>query len=277
MPWRGVLFVLLLSALGAGPLRAADLAFAWVTDTHIVTTDTVSTPGAPTLRLGEALRQINAKPDLQFLVHSGDTVEQPTPAQFAAFLEVMKPAIPWYPIAGNHDVGNVSTSGSLARWLALGTGRGDGKAEYYGITPDGAAFFVLNGFPGDPKDPAMKDRAEDQLRAMDLFFASHAGAPFKAVFAHPPLFIRTMDEKDEYFNVHQPLRARIAEIMRKHGVRDWLSGHRHLMDKVTDAAAGVTVWSQPSLAFAIGKGSRMGYCVFRVRGGALEREFVEVK
>jgi 3',5'-cyclic AMP phosphodiesterase CpdA len=256
---------------------AADLAFAWITDTHIVTTDTVSTPGAPTLRLQTALRQINARPELQFLVHSGDTVETPLPEQFAAFLAVMKPSIPWYPVAGNHDIGNVSTSASLSRWLGLGLGRGDEEREYYGFVRDGAAFFALNGFPGNPKTPAMKEHTEEQLRAMDAFFASHADAPFKAVLAHPPLFIRSMDEKDEYFNVHQPLRGRLAQIMQKHGVRDWLSGHRHLMDKVTDAATGVTVWSQPSLAFAIGKGSRMGFCVFRVRGGTLEREFVEVK
>jgi hypothetical protein len=90
------------------------------------------------------------------------------------------------------------------------------------------------------------------------------------------LFIRSAGEPDEYFNVRQPLRGNLVRILWRHGVKTWLSGHRHLMDKVTDPETGITVYSQPSLAFAIGKGSRMGFCMFHLTRDGIEREFIPV-
>jgi serine/threonine-protein phosphatase CPPED1 len=270
----GTLLLGLLVWLAAATAAAEPFSFAWITDTHVVTTDPLGKDYDRTLLLSEALKAIESE-KADFIIHGGDTVEKPAdPQQLAVFAATMRPSVPWYPIPGNHDIGNSPNEANIGRWIATGFGRGDSKLEYYGFTHKGAAFFVLNTFADESTATGMMKRAEDQLAAADSFFAAHADAKIKVLCGHAPIFLKAPDEKDEYFNIKQPYRAKLLALMDKHGVKYYLSGHRHLDSNVT-APNGLTVMAQTALSFQLGTDKRKGWYLFRVdNGGKLTREFM---
>lgn len=270
---------LLCPFVSPGAARAADdtFRFAYFTDPHIATTDTVCMSAEDAKRrFSSAVAEVNARTDLAFVLFGGDATEFPKADEQGQFVELAKFAKPWYPVPGNHDIGNTFTLRLMNQWLDLGMGRGEAKREYYGFTHGSAAFFALNAFPADPNDAAAVLRVSDMLRECDEFFAANKDAAHKIILAHPPLFIKHAGETDGYFNVPTHLRTRILEVLRRHGVKHWLSGHRHLTDQVTDSETGITVYSNPSTAFAIGEGEKMGYAIFTVGKNGLQREIVTI-
>lgn len=273
----GLLFPFLGSA-GARAAAADDtFRFAFLTDSHVATTDTVCMIAADAkTRFSRAVAEVNAREDVAFVVFGGDATEYPKADEQSEFVELAKFTKPWYPVPGNHDIGNTFTLRLVNQWLDLGLGRGEAKREFYGFTHGNAAFFAINAFPADTKDAAAGLRATEMLRECDEFFAANKDAAHKIILAHPPLFIKHAGETDGYFNVPTHLRTRILEVLKRHGVKYWLSGHRHLTDQATDTETGITVFSQPSTAFAIGEGEKMGYAVFTVGKDGLKREIVTI-
>ncbi len=272
-----ITFVALAGLGNAKSSDSSEFKFGFLSDTHLGTTDTTSTPGAPTLRMKKAVDEMNGRDDLEFVIFGGDATIEPYPEQQAAFKETAKFKQPWYPVAGNHDVGNIISMKLVDQWIDLGMGRGEPARDYYGFTHGDAAFYVLDAFPANEKDTTGTAHVEAMLKACDEFFAKHEDAKHKILLAHPPLFIKTLSEPDEYFNIKTPLRMKIADIMKRRDVKTWLSGHRHLTDKVTDEESGITVWSQPSSDYPIGEGQKAGYAIFTLGDEGLTQEFIELK
>jgi predicted MPP superfamily phosphohydrolase len=265
------------AAGAAAKTTTGTLRFAWISDPHISTLDTVTTPGAHTVRFLRALDELNRRADVDLLILGGDLTEKTgDPAEQDAFQKCMeRNRIPAHFVPGNHDIGNDSQRTKLDQWLARGLGGGTPPREYHGFTRGDAAFFIINTFACDSKDTDVLRRADDQLRAMEEFFAANRGASHKFVCGHAPLFVKTPDEPKEYFNIAPAYRARIVEAMRRSGVREYLAAHRHGDYEVE--AGGMTVRTQAATSFFVGKPAPLGYYVFTLSPTGMQREFVAVQ
>jgi DNA repair exonuclease SbcCD nuclease subunit len=273
-----------LVSLAAAPSRAAAAEpaaavtrFAWISDPHISTLDTATTPGGYTARFTRALDELNRRGDIDFLLLGGDLTEKTgDPAEQDACQKCMeRNRIPTHYVAGNHDIGNDSSGAKVEQWVARGVGGGEPPREYYGFTHDGAAFFIINTFACDSKETDVLRRADDQLREMDAFFAANRGAAHKLVCGHAPLFTKVPDEPKQYFNIAPAYRARIMDAMRKNGVREYLAAHRHGDYEVE--ADGITVRTQAATSFLVGEPAPLGYYVFTLSPDGMKREFVAVQ
>jgi predicted MPP superfamily phosphohydrolase len=262
----------------SAPARAAEsFTFAFLSDTHIVTTDVAAKNGDRAARFRAALDIVHGRDDVDFILLGGDLVENAGAVdQFDAFDTTMKTTLPVYPIAGNHDIGKTPSLAHLALWNSRGYGRGDSKRDYYGFLHKNAAFYVIDTFVCESTDPAVAAIADDQLREMDAFFALHASWPHRIVCGHAPLFIQSADEANEYFNIPAAYRSRVIDVMKRHGVSVYLSGHRHGDYTTRDPISGITVMTQGSLAFAIGEGQRLGFSLIVVNQDGITKEFIPV-
>lgn len=262
----------------SSPAPAAEsFTFAFISDTHIVTTDVAAKDGDRTARLRGALDIVHGRDDVDFIMLGGDLVENPGAAiEFDAFDATLKTTLPVYPIAGNHDIGTKPNPAHLALWKSRGYGRGDSPREYYGFLHKNTAFFVIDTFACGSTDPAFAAIADGQLREMDDFFALHAAWPHKIVCGHAPLFIQSAGEANEYFNIPIDYRSRVIDVMKRHGVSVYLSGHRHGDHTTHDPISGITVLTQGSLAFAIGKGQKLGFSLITVGPDGVSKEFIPV-
>lgn len=248
------------------------ITFGWVTDTHITTTNTSEKGYNRTVALRDALDAL-AKKNVEFIFHGGDTVETPgKETQLQAYDSLVSGVAHLYPIAGNHDLGNAPDEKSIARWLSHGYGRGPANREYYGFVHKGVAFYVLDTSVCESTAPGMQARAQAQLADMDDFFTSNSAAPTRILCGHAPVFLKTDDEPNDYFNIKMPYRQKVLDLMKKHNVHIYLSGHRHLQAQPQDKS-GITVYSQKGLSFQIEKDKRFGYYVFHLADGKVEREF----
>jgi predicted MPP superfamily phosphohydrolase len=275
----------LTALLQGGPVQSSkaeqgkedSFKFAWITDTHFGKDTYQQERLYPALWLQQALEEINDI-GVDFIFHGGDLIESAgNTEQFDLFDAVMKPAVPWYPIAGNHDIGSKADArqDKIDLWLERGYGRGSYNREYYGFVHKSAAFFVLNTLAQTSSDPLVRWRFEDQLYEMDTFFAANSNVPVKVVCGHVPLFVDSSDEADAYFNIEKPYREKIITLMEKHGVHNYLAGHCHI-DKVA-TKGDMTVYINTSLSFQLGTGNRRGFYIFSVAQDELRREFHALK
>lgn len=273
---RYILFLALAATLLPGRAPAQDtLRFAWITDLHFGKSDNAGEPLTPDLWLRQALAGISSSGS-RFILLGGDIIEKPNNAtQYTLFDSAMTTTLPWYPMPGNHDVGTDPTEirmDKISAWIGRGYGRGPHNREFYGIAVDSlAALFVLNSQAPISNDPDARARADQQLAEMDSFFTAHAWARQKLVCSHIPLFIKTRNEADSYFNVPTVYRNRILALMDKHGVKYYLAGHRH--ESGVSESGGITVFSQTSLSFQLGTEHRRGYYVFTVTRDTVQRGF----
>jgi hypothetical protein len=184
--------------------------------------------------------------------------------------------LPWYPMAGNHDVGagpHGATLENLLAWIQHGYGRGTGNREYYGFVQRSiGAFFVLNTQAYSSTVPAVLARADSQLAEMDSFFTTHATVPKKFVCSHVPLFIDGQNEDSTgYFSIGPTYRRRIIALMKKHHVQYYLAGHRHVSAAKTDD--NITVYANTALSFQLGSGNQRGYYIYTVTSGSVSSDF----
>ncbi|KAB0346791.1 hypothetical protein FD754_011648 [Muntiacus muntjak] len=114
--------------------------------------------------------------------------------------------IPLVLVSGNHDVGNVPTPETIAEFQRTW---GD---DYFSFWVGGVLFLVLNSqFLYDAsRCPALKqehDRwLEQQLRTAGQRACRHA-----VVFQHIPLFLQSIGEDDDYFNLTKSVRKEMAD------------------------------------------------------------------
>ncbi len=124
-------------------------------------------------------RVLERKP--HFLIHLGDMIPIPHEKEWQAFFELSKRVdIPFFPVAGNHDVGTTKLGEEIYRkQFSLPEGR-----TYYAFRAGGALFVILDSEKG-------KGRIiNEQLSWLEDILSS-SKETFKLVFIHRPLFLPT--------------------------------------------------------------------------------------
>lgn len=161
-----------------------------------------------------------------FVIVTGDLVHKPGDAtQIAEYHRIMAtvdPAIPVYDVAGNHDVENVPTAASLARYAA------DFGRDYYAFRHQRLAGIVLNScLIHSPQQTADQLAAQESWLKAELEKARAENLRHIVVFQHHPWFLKSADEPDQYFNIPRERRERHLALFREFGVRYLFCGHYH--------------------------------------------------
>ena len=167
----------------------------------------------------QAVKQINAL-QVDFVVICGDLVQTANDKSFADFNEIKAAfTLPCYCAPGNHDIGGVPTSASLANYREK-----IGK-DYFSFEHKGHTIVVAN-------SQLWKAHVEGESEAHDTWFKTtleKAKAKQSPVFvvAHYPLFLKNIEEEEAYFNLSIEKRKEVFELCRKNGVIAFLAGHTH--------------------------------------------------
>ena len=168
---------------------------------------------------GLAVTQINKmKPD--FVVICGDLVHKANDKSWADFNRIKAGfKIPCHCAAGNHDVSNNPTVESLQAYREK-----IGK-DYYTVEHKGYTFVIAN-------TQLWKAPLKGESEKHDKWFKGVLAAAKKraspvVVVAHYPLFVKTPDEKENYYNIPTAKRMELLKLCKENGVVAFLAGHTH--------------------------------------------------
>jgi len=188
-----------------------------------------------------------------FVIMCGDLVNTPGHAgQIAEFGRIagqLDEGVPFYVLAGNHDVGNEPTPESLSQY------RDTFGEDWYAFRHGPVLGIVLNSQLIHSPDGAPKEEAAQLawLRA-ELARAKDTDAAHILVFQHHPFFLEAPDEKDQYFNLPRKRRGPYLALFREAGVRAVFAGHYHRnahgwdgsLEMVTTGPVGRPLGDDPS-------------------------------
>ena len=167
----------------------------------------------------QAVKQINTmNADMVFIC--GDLVHKANDKSFKDFNDIKNGfTIPCHCAAGNHDVQNKPTAKSLQYY------RDRIGKDYYSIYHKGYTFTVTNTQLW--KEP-LKGESEkhDQFVKDELGKAKAKSSPVFIV-AHYPLYLKTPDEKDNYYNLPLEKRKELLALYKESGVVAVIAGHTH--------------------------------------------------
>jgi len=161
-----------------------------------------------------------------FVVICGDLVNRVGHAgQIAEFQRIaatLKPSIPLYLVAGNHDVGNTPTGESLRAYREIF------GPDWYSFRQGDVYGIVLNSQLIDAPDDVPGEAAK-QLAWLreELIRANSSSAQHLLVFQHQSYFLEIPDEADQYFNIDKGSRAVYLGLLKKSGVEAVFAGHYH--------------------------------------------------
>ncbi|KAM6897699.1 serine/threonine-protein phosphatase CPPED1 [Xenentodon cancila] len=179
----------------------------------------------------EAVNQLRPRP--RFMALCGDLVHAMPGTPFRegqerdlkAALKGTDPAIPLVFVSGNHDLGNQPTPSSVEEYCSAW---GD---DYFSFWVGGVLCLVLNSqlFYDASACPRLKEAQETWLEAQLRRTSSSSSADPKhiLVFQHIPLYLKSPDEEDDYFNLQRVVRHNLLERFKRAGVKAVFSGHYH--------------------------------------------------
>ncbi|XP_045675622.1 serine/threonine-protein phosphatase CPPED1 isoform X1 [Phyllostomus hastatus] len=176
----------------------------------------------------QAINKMNPRP--RFFVVCGDLIHAMPGAPWRKeqtedlqrVLRNVGSEIPLVLVSGNHDVGNTPTPETVAEFQQTW---GD---DYFSFWVGGVLFLVLNSqlLYDASRCPALK-QAQDQWLDQQLSTARQQKCQHVIIFQHIPLFLKSIDEDDNYFNLPKTLRKEMADKFAKAGVKAVFSGHYH--------------------------------------------------
>lgn len=147
---------------------AQPFQFAHVTDTHVG-----GGTGADDLR--RTVADINANPDLDFVILSGDVTEFGSDEELLLAKQILDNlAIPWYVIPGNHDT-NWSESGGNSFRKVFG-------GETFAFIHNGYFFVGTNSGPNMRMGPGQVPR--ENLVWMDSLFVAHPDVDMPLIYVN---------------------------------------------------------------------------------------------
>jgi predicted MPP superfamily phosphohydrolase len=211
----------------------------------------------------QAVKQINdLNPD--FVVICGDLVHNAVDSSFADFNRIkMGFNMPCYPVPGNHDVGNKPDAKSLAYYRkTIGN-------DYYAFENKGVSIVMTN-------TQLWKEEVEKESKKHDQWFERTLDSIGRnklssLVVGHYPIFIKSPDEQEEYFNLPMDDRKKILGLFKKNKVQAYLSGHRHETIINTNENVQFVSGETTSKNF---DGKPMGFRLWDVSLDSLKHEFV---
>ncbi|KAJ8413626.1 hypothetical protein AAFF_G00081330 [Aldrovandia affinis] len=176
----------------------------------------------------QAVNKLSPRP--RFMVLCGDLVHampgmpyrEEQERDLKEALEGVDPAIPLVFVSGNHDLGNTPTADTVEQYRR---GWGD---DYFSFCVGGVLCLVLNSqlFFDSSACPELRDAHEVWLEEQ-LQRAARGPRRHALVFQHIPLYLRTPDEEDDYFNLERGVRESLIKRFRQAGVKAVFSGHYH--------------------------------------------------
>ncbi|RVE59346.1 hypothetical protein OJAV_G00187710 [Oryzias javanicus] len=184
-----------------------------------------------TKRAVEAMNRLRPRP--RFMVLCGDLVHSMPGTEFKEgqerdLKEALKgtdPSIPLVFVSGNHDIGNAPTPSTVEHFCRTW---GD---DYFSFWVGGVLCLVLNSqlFFDASACPQLKEAQETWLEEQLSGAAASSSARPKhiLVFQHIPLYLKSPDEEDDYFNLQKGVRQKLLDRFRKAGVKAVFSGHYH--------------------------------------------------
>jgi len=207
-----------------------------------------------------------------FVVVTGDLVNKAGDAamiaEYKRISAKLDPKIKLFSVPGNHDVGNEPTRESLAAY------RENIGADYYSFHIGDIAGIVLNSNleKGAEKVPDEAAKMEAWFRA-ELERLKLSGVKHIILFQHISLFLKTIDEKDEYFNIPKAVRERYLHLLHEYGVQQVFAGHYHRNESGKDGDLEM-VTSGP-----VGKplgGAKSGIRIVTVKDGTVTHKYYDL-
>jgi len=161
-----------------------------------------------------------------FVIVTGDLVNKPgDSAQVAAYHRItgtLDHGIVLYKLPGNHDIGNIPTPATIARYH-----RQFGP-DHYVFRSGSLVGVVLNSSLLQQPDSAPKeDAAQEKWLGDTLAALSRERGTQIVIFQHHPWFLAEPSEANQYFNIPVEKRARYLALFKRYGVRYLFSGHYH--------------------------------------------------
>lgn len=183
-------------------------------------------------RLRHVVRDINSRPNLEFVIHLGDLVH-PVPAlpdlfsqASACYKDIMAELnYPVHVIPGNHDIGDKPSDWTPAVCVNdefLDLYREQFGADYSAFNHDGIHFILLNASIIN-SDLACE---QEQKTWLEDYFKAHAGGRF-FVNIHYPAFLAERNEASHYDNIDEPGRTWLLDLLEKNKVEALFSAHTH--------------------------------------------------
>lgn len=122
------------------------------------------------------------------------------------------PDIPLVFVSGNHDLGNTPTPDTVEQFCR------DWGDDYFSFWVGGVLCLVLNSqfFFDSSGCPELMEAHEVWLESQ-LQRAIQTPSHHVLVFQHIPLFLRTPDEEDDYFNLQRGIRERLIQRFKQAG------------------------------------------------------------
>lgn len=202
-----------------------------------------------------------------FVVVCGDLTNRTgDEAEITAYKKIMQKldrTIPVYNVAGNHDIGNLPTSSTLARYRAAY------GPDYYTFHDGQVLGIVLDssliGSPNHVPDEATKQEAwlRDTL--------SHAGPGQQIlVFQHIPYFLKDAGELNQYFNIPLTARKKYLDLLNAHHVALIFAGHYHRPAGGSDGS--ITEVVTGAVGMPIG-GSSSGFRLVQLTASGMKTEW----
>ncbi|XP_035515534.1 serine/threonine-protein phosphatase CPPED1 [Morone saxatilis] len=179
----------------------------------------------------EAVNHLRPRP--RFMVLCGDLVHAMPDTPFRqgqeqdlkSALKGTDPSIPLVFVSGNHDLGNTPTPRTVEQYCSAWGN------DYFSFWVGGVFCLVLNSqlFYDASACPQLKEAQETWLEEQLSRASSSTETKPKhvLVFQHIPLYLKTPDEEDDYFNLQRGVRQNLLDRFKKAGVKTVFSGHYH--------------------------------------------------
>ncbi|XP_067101174.1 serine/threonine-protein phosphatase CPPED1 isoform X1 [Osmerus mordax] len=177
----------------------------------------------------EAINKMSPRP--RFMVLCGDLVHAMPGTPFRAGQERdlkgalggTDPSIPLVFVSGNHDLGNIPTPDTVEQYCQAW---GD---DYFSFWVGGVQCLVLNSqlFYDASACPSQREAQDEWLGEQLQAASSSSPARRLLVFQHIPLYLKTPDEEDDYFNLQTAVRHSLLDRFKQAGVKAVFSGHYH--------------------------------------------------
>ena len=207
-----------------------------------------------------------------YVVVTGDLINLPFDQEqikeYKRIGSLLKPTIPLYNVAGNHDVENIPTDQNIKSYVD------DFGKDYYSIEHKSLFAIVLNSmYLHSPQHVLAKAAEQKVWLEENLIEAKRKKYKHIIIFLHHPLFLNRPDEPNQYFNIPIETRTTYLELFKKYGVSHIFSGHYHRnafgtyddIEMVTSGPVGKPLGDDPS-----------GLRIITVKNGKIDHNYVSL-
>ncbi len=150
------------------------------------------------------------------LVHKGGDVEQIK--EIKRLLSQIKKSIPVYYIPGNHDVGQTASDELLTLYQS------NFGNDHFSVLYKNTRLIGFNSQVIWAKRDTLENK---QYQWLENELKKSKKNDYCFVFAHHPLFLQTVDEKDTYQNIPIDRRSKYIDLFEKYNVHYMFVGHLH--------------------------------------------------